>query len=118
MKAASAIFSDIDDIQEFKVLTYNYSAEYGERAGPTVLVTTKSGSNQFHGSLFEFFRNTESRRHRLLSSTQATKFNLNQFGGSLGGPFRKIKLSSSLDYQAKMQRKGVPFTGFVPTDCQ
>ena len=54
-----AIFSDIDAIQEFKVLTYNYSAEYGERAGPTVLVTTKSGSNQFHGSLFEFFRNTK-----------------------------------------------------------
>ena len=44
-----AIFSSIDDIQEFKVLTYNYSAEYGERAGPTVLVTTKSGSNQIHG---------------------------------------------------------------------
>jgi len=60
------IFSDIDAIQEFKVLTYNYSAEYGERAGPTVLVTTKSGTNQFHGSLFEFFRNTklDARRDR------------------------------------------------------
>src|SRR5579864_6710684 len=54
-----AIFPNIDAVQEFKVLTYNYSAEYGERAGPTVLVTTKSGSNQFHGSLFEFFRNTK-----------------------------------------------------------
>src|SRR5450631_311864 len=53
------IFSGIDSIQEFKVLTYNYSAEYGTRAGPTVLVTTKSGSNGFHGSLFEFFRNTD-----------------------------------------------------------
>ncbi len=53
------IFSSIDDIQEFKVLTYNYSAEYGTRAGPTVLVTTKSGSNGYHGSLFEFFRNTD-----------------------------------------------------------
>ena len=51
-------FSSIDDIQEFKVLTYNYSAQYGTRAGPTVLVTTKSGSNDFHGSLFEFLRNT------------------------------------------------------------
>src|SRR5258708_215480 len=51
-------FSSIDDIQEFKVLTYNYSAEYGTRAGPTVLVTSKSGSNAFHGSLFEFLRNT------------------------------------------------------------
>ncbi len=46
-----AIFSSIDSIQEFKVLTYNYSAEYGTRAGPTVLVTTKNGTNDFHGSL-------------------------------------------------------------------
>jgi hypothetical protein len=53
------IFSSIDDIQEFKVLTYTYSAEFGTRAGPTVLVTTKSGTNNFHGSLFEFVRNTD-----------------------------------------------------------
>jgi len=108
------IFSSIDDIQEFKVLTYNYSAEYGERAGPTVLVTTKSGSNQWHGTLFEFFRNTA-----LDASTPfinaVGKFNLNQFGGSLGGPIQKDKTFFFLDYQAKMQRKGVPFTGFLPT---
>jgi Carboxypeptidase regulatory-like domain len=108
------IFSSIDSIQEFKVLTYNYSAEYGERAGPTVLVTTKSGSNQFHGTLFEFFRNTS------LDATtpfinQATKFNLNQYGGSLGGPIQKNKTFFFVDYQGKNQRKGVPFTGFVPT---
>src|SRR5499427_10105274 len=54
-----AILPSIDAVQEFKVLTYNYSAEYGTRAGPTVLVTTKSGSNKLHGSLFEFFRNTK-----------------------------------------------------------
>jgi hypothetical protein len=53
-----SILPSIDAIQEFKVLTYNYSAEYGTRAGPTVLVTTKSGANALHGSLFEFFRNT------------------------------------------------------------
>jgi hypothetical protein len=109
-----AIFSSIDDIQEFKVLTYTYSAEYGERAGPTVLVTTKSGSNQFHGSLFEFFRNTS-----LDAATpfvdQTPKFNLNQFGGSVGGPIQKDKTFFFLDYQAKMQRKGIPFTGLVPS---
>ena len=66
-----AIFSSIDDIQEFKVLTYNYSAEYGERAGPTVLVTTKSGSNQFHGSLFEFFRNTDLDATRYFFTSEA-----------------------------------------------
>jgi hypothetical protein len=109
-----AIFSEIDDIQEFKVLTYNYSAEYGERAGPTVLVTTKSGSNQWHGSLFEFFRNTDLDATRYFF-TSKQQFNLNQFGGSLGGPIRKDKTFFFLDYQAKMQREGVPFTGFVPT---
>src|SRR5208337_2655076 len=108
------IFSSIDDIQEFKVLTYNYSAEYGERAGPTVLVTTKSGSNQFHGTLFEFFRNTKLDASTPFVNTVG-KFNLNQFGGSLGGPIQKDKTFFFLDYQAKMQRKGVPFTGFVPT---
>ncbi len=109
-----AIFSEVDDIQEFKVLSYNYSAEYGERAGPTVLVTTKSGTNQFHGTLFEFFRNTS-----LDASTpfinHVGKFNLNQFGGSLGGPIQKDKTFFFADYQAKMQRKGVPFTGTVPS---
>jgi Carboxypeptidase regulatory-like domain len=112
-----AIFSSIDDIQEFKVLTYNYSAEYGERAGPTVLVTTKSGSNQFHGSLFEFFRNTKlnAKTFDFGAPSPKQQFNLNQFGGSLGGPIRKDKTFFFLDYQAKMQRKGVTFTGFVPT---
>src|SRR6202453_2324891 len=109
-----AIFSSIDDIQEFKVLTYSYSAEYGERAGPTVLVTTKSGSNQFHGSLFEFFRNTDLDATNYFTRTQE-KFNLNQFGGSLGGPIQRDKTFFFADYQAKMQREGVPFTGFVPT---
>src|SRR5579864_1519722 len=109
-----AIFSDIDAIQEFKVLTYNYSAEYGERAGPTVLVTTKSGSNQFHGSLFEFFRNTKLDA-RSFFATSTEKFNLNQFGGSFGGPIKKDKTFFFADYQAKMQRHGIPFTGLVPS---
>jgi hypothetical protein len=109
-----AIFSSIDDIQEFKVLTYNYSAEFGERAGPTVLVTTKSGSNQLHGSLFEFFRNTVLDADPYFSKSPQ-KFNLNQFGGSLGGPIKKDKTFFFLDYQAKIQREGVTFTGFVPT---
>jgi Carboxypeptidase regulatory-like domain len=109
-----AIFSTIDDIQEFKVLTYNYSAEWGERAGPTVLVTTKSGTNRLHGSLFEYFRNTDLDA-RSYFATSTEKFNLNQFGGSLGGPIQKDKTFFFLDYQAKMQRRGIPFTGLVPT---
>ena len=83
-----SILSSIDSIQEFKVLTYNYSAEYGTRAGPTVLLTTKSGTNAFHGSLYEFLRNTDLDAKSFFA-TSAEKFNLNQFGGSVGGPIRK-----------------------------
>jgi hypothetical protein len=104
----------MDDIQEFKVLTYNYSAEYGERAGPTVLVTTKSGTNHLHGSLFEYFRNTKLDAGNYFTHTQQ-KFNLNQFGGSVGGPIQKDKTFFFADYQAKMQREGVTYPGFVPS---
>ncbi len=107
-------FSSIDDIQEFKVLTYNYSAQYGDRAGPTVLVTTKSGSNSFHGSLFEFFRNT-SLDAKSFFATSPEKFNLNQFGGSVGGPIQKNKTFFFVDGEQKDQLHGITFTGLVPT---
>jgi hypothetical protein len=109
-----SILPSIDAIQEFKVLTYNYSAEYGTRAGPTVLVTTKSGSNDFHGSLFEFFRNTDLDARSFFAAF-TEQFNLNQFGGSLGGPIQKDKTFFFADYQAKMQRHGIPFVGLVPS---
>jgi hypothetical protein len=109
-----AIFSEVDDIQEFKVFTYNYSAQYGERAGPVVLVSTKSGTNQLHGSVFEFFRNTSLDANDYFTHQQQ-KFNLNQFGAALGGPIQKDKTFFFVDYQAKMQRQGKSFTGFVPT---
>ena len=111
-----AILSSIDSIQEFKVLTYNYSAEFGTRAGPTVLVTTKSGSNSFHGSLYEFFRNT-SLDAKSFFATTPEKFNLNQYGGSLGGPIRKGKTFFFLDGEQKTQRHGILFTGLVPTSA-
>src|SRR5271165_5993106 len=109
-------FSSIDDIQEFKVLTYNYSAQYGTRAGPTVLVNTKSGSNDFHGSLFEFLRNT-SLDAKSFFATSPEKFNLNQFGGSIGGPIRKNKTFFFVDGEQKDQLRGITFTGLVPTDA-
>src|SRR5580700_11126587 len=111
-----AILSSIDSIQEFKVLTYNYSAEFGTRAGPTVLVTTKSGSNAFHGSLYEFLRNT-SLDAKSFFATKPEKFNLNQYGGSFGGPIRKNKTFFFIDGEQKFQRHGVTFTGLVPTDA-
>jgi hypothetical protein len=108
------VFSSIDDIQEFKVLTYSYSAEYGTRAGPTVLVTTKSGTNDFHGSLFEFVRNTDLDAKGDFDTT-TPKFNLNQFGGSIGGPIRRNKTFFFVDGEQKYQREGITFTGLVPS---
>src|SRR6267378_528733 len=109
-----AVLPSIDAIQEFKVLTYNYSAEFGTRAGPTVLITTKSGTNKLHGSLFEFFRNT-SLDAKSFFAVKKDKFNLNQFGGSLGGPIQKDKTFFFADYQATRRRRGITFNGLIPT---
>src|ERR1700722_19740131 len=111
---AISILPSIDAIQEFKVLTYNYSAEWGTRGGPTVLVTTKSGSNAFHGTLFEFLRNTKLDA-RSFFAANTEKFNLNQFGASFGGPIKKDKVFFFMDYEEKYQRHAIPFTGLVPT---
>jgi hypothetical protein len=108
------VFSSIDDIQEFKVLTYTYSAEYGTRAGPTVLITTKSGTNDYHGTLYEFVRNTDLDAKADFDTT-TPKFNLNQFGGSLGGPILHNKLFFFVDGEQKYQREGITFTGLVPS---
>ncbi|HWY07123.1 MAG TPA: carboxypeptidase-like regulatory domain-containing protein [Candidatus Acidoferrales bacterium] len=109
------ILASIDAIQEFKVLTYNYSAEFGTRAGPTVLITTKSGTNDFHGTLYEFLRNT-SLDAKSFYATKPEKFNLNQYGGSIGGPIRKNKTFFFVDGEQKSQRRGTTFTGLVPSD--
>jgi hypothetical protein len=108
------VFSSIDDIQEFKVLTYSYSAEFGTRAGPTVLITTKSGTNNFHGTLYEFVRNTDLDA-RSDFATSTPKFNLNQFGGSVGGPIHHNKTFFFVDGEQKYQREGIVFTGLVPS---
>ncbi len=109
-----SILPSIDAIQEFKVLTYNYSAEWGTRAGPTVLVTTKSGTDAIHGSIFEFFRNTKLDA-RSFFAANTEQFNLNQFGGSVGGPIKKDKTFFFADIQNKFQRHGIPFEGLVPS---
>jgi len=112
-----SILPTIDSIEEFKVLTYNYSAEYGTRAGPTVLVTTKSGTNKWHGAVYEYFRNTKLDAKSYFAAFKE-QFNLNQFGGSLGGPIQKDKTFFFVNYEAKRQRHGIPFIGTVPTQAE
>jgi hypothetical protein len=109
-----AILPNIDALQEFKVLTFNYSAEYGTRGGPAVLLTTKSGTNQFHGSLFEFLRNTSLNARNFFAPTRGA-FIQNQYGGSIGGPIKKNKLFFFGDYQGRQTRQGITFVGQVPT---
>ncbi|HXJ96888.1 MAG TPA: carboxypeptidase regulatory-like domain-containing protein [Terriglobia bacterium] len=110
-----AILPSIDALEEFKVLTYTYSAQYGTRGGPTVLLTTKSGTNQFHGTLFEFLRNTSLNTRNFFAPT-TPEYIQNQFGGALGGPIKKDKTFFFIDYQGKRTAGGgLTYTATVPT---
>ncbi|HYL84615.1 MAG TPA: carboxypeptidase regulatory-like domain-containing protein [Candidatus Angelobacter sp.] len=81
-----------DSIEEFRVITNNFDAEYGRNSGAVVNVVTKSGTNDLHGSFYEFFRNDVLNAHQFsFSQTPKTPFKQNQFGGTLGGPIRKDK---------------------------
>ena len=79
-----------DAVEEFRVVTNSYSAEYGRFAGGVINIITRSGSNQFHGSLFEFFRNNDLNAYTW-GAISAVPLHRNQYGGSIGGPIRKNK---------------------------
>jgi outer membrane receptor protein involved in Fe transport len=109
-----------DAIQEFKIQTSTYDASYGRNPGANVNVVTKSGTNQIHGSLFEFFRNEKLNandffynRDNPLSRTQKQVLKQNQFGGAAGGPIKKDKLFYFGSYQGTRQRNGVAPQGFT-----
>src|SRR3989441_3493315 len=113
----------IDAIQEFRVLTNLYSAEISRTSGGVINILTKSGTNDFHGSLFEFLRNDRldsNGNYNLTGGTQLPKqkFRQNQFGGSLGGPIFKNKTFFFADYEALRIRQGIPLTSGVPTAKQ
>jgi hypothetical protein len=83
-----------DAVAEFAVLTTNYSAEYGRTSGGVITATTKSGTNQFHGSAYEFFRNAALDADSFIDNASGNPkppFRQNQFGGSAGGPIQKDK---------------------------
>jgi hypothetical protein len=110
-----------DAIQEFKIQTSTYDASYGRNVGANVNVVTKSGTNQFHGTLFEFFRNTALnanewffQRNELSRGLPNTRpvLNENQFGGTLGGPVKKDKLFFFASYQETRQVNGISLYGF------
>jgi Carboxypeptidase regulatory-like domain/TonB-dependent Receptor Plug Domain len=111
---AIAVVPSIDALQEFNVLTSNYSVEYGTRAGPTVLLISKSGTNRFHGTLFDFLRNTALNSSSYFSPVNP-EYIRNQFGGSIGGPIVKNKTFFFFDYQGTRNIQGIPSLTQVPT---
>ncbi len=102
----TAIVPNLDSIQELRILTNSFDAEYGNYSGGQILVLTKSGADQFHGDAFEFLRNTNLDARNYFSSNRA-QFQQNQFGGTLGGPIRKDTLFFFTDYQGTRMTQGV-----------
>lgn len=112
-----AFFPILDDIQEFTVETNNVSAEFGRFNGGVVNVATRYGTNRFHGSLFEYFRNEalNARNYFSRSSGHKPKYRRNLFGATLGGPILHDRLFFFSDYQGVKQRIGVTRISTVPT---
>jgi outer membrane receptor protein involved in Fe transport len=100
----------VDAIQEFSVLTSNYSSEYGFTSGGVINAITRSGTNSFHGSAYEFLRNNALDARNFFDYTPApgrdAPFRRNQFGGSAGGPIKKDKAFIFGDYEGLRQNKG------------
>jgi len=107
--------ASLENVQEFRVESSNYPAEYGTGSGGQISIVSKSGSNSFHGSLFEYLRNDRLDARNFFDGAQKSPLRLNQFGGSLGGPIVKEKLFFFGSYEALRQRVGVPFVETVPS---
>ena len=109
----------VDAIQEFKVETNNYSAELGRSAGAVLNATIKSGTNQFHGTAWEFLRNDAlDAKNYFESGLKKGEFRQNQFGATFGGPIRRDKTFFFMDYEGTRIRQAIPYVSTVPTDLE
>jgi Carboxypeptidase regulatory-like domain len=103
-----------DSIEEFRVLTNTFDAEYGRNSGSVVNVVTKSGTNNLHGNVYEFFRNTVLNANPYCLTEvdglpcDKPQFNQNQFGGTLGGPIKKDRTFFFTSYEGRRIRQGIP----------
>jgi outer membrane receptor protein involved in Fe transport len=107
----------INTVQEFKVDNSTFSAEYGRNSGAIVNIATRSGSNQFHGEAFEFFRNQDLDARNFFAATKSP-FKRNQFGANLGGPILKDKTFFFVSYEGTRQRQGLDINSGVLRDDQ
>jgi len=106
-----------DALQEFKIETGNYDAEFGRATGAIVNATTKSGSNQFHGVLYEFLRNDKLDANNYYNPVRQP-YHQNQFGATLGGRIIRDKLFFFVDYEGLRISQAQPTTSLVPTQAQ
>ncbi len=104
----------VDAVREFNVLTDSYGAEYGEKPGAQVLIVTQSGSNQFHGSAYDFLRNNDLDAANFFTRGPAPPFRRNQFGVSAGGPIQKGKTFIFANYEGFRQDLNQSSVSFVP----
>ncbi|MCU1262262.1 MAG: Cna domain protein, partial [Bryobacterales bacterium] len=106
----------VESVQEFKYTSANFDAEFARAGGAVIQVATKSGTNQLHGSLFEFLQNSAmNARNPFTEPRGPAPVRWNQFGGSVGGPIIKNKLFFFGDYQGTRQRNGASLLTTVPT---
>jgi len=112
--------TNVDAIQEFKIQTNSYSAEFGRSGGAVVNAIVRSGTNRYHGNAFEFFRNSslDARDYFEDPTQKKASFKQNQFGGTLGGPIVKNKLFWFGDYQATIIRNPMILISAVPTPAE
>jgi hypothetical protein len=108
---------NLDAIAEFKVQQNNYSAQYGQGAGTLTQIVSKTGTNGFHGSLFEFLRNSAFDARNFFATT-VPPLKRNEFGGTFGGPIKKDKTFFFVQYAGYRQRVGEPNFAVVPTAAE
>jgi carboxypeptidase family protein/TonB-dependent receptor-like protein len=123
--SAQGLLLGVETIREFRILTNTYSAEYGRAAGGVFVAVTKSGGNDFHGSVFEFLRNDNLDSRQFFDRCPTLtpncdgggkpEFRRNQFGGSIGGPIFKNKTFFFGSYEGLRELKGIAFPATVPS---
>jgi outer membrane receptor protein involved in Fe transport len=113
-RGARLLTGSLDTISEFRVQTSDYQAEFGRAAGSVINIATKSGTKNFHGTMFEFFRNDRLDAKNFFA-TAKPPFRFNDFGGNIGGPIQKDKTFFFINYEGSRQRIGIVGTGTVPS---
>jgi Carboxypeptidase regulatory-like domain len=114
---ASGQLLGVDAVREFNIVSNTYGAEYGKRPGGQVSIITASGSNQLHGTLYEFLRNDDLDARNFFDQGSIPQFQRNEFGGALGGPIQKDKTFVFANYEGFRQHLGLSDVTLVPDNA-